>query len=288
MSRRLSASALAIFVVLMLAACGGGGGSDGPGPGGSEGTASSPVAVSVGVPHAGYAGIYPSYYYFQASAAGTYTISLTGVNADVSWDLYDSPGFSGFSMANCDDNWSPMDESCSADISTPGLYYIEIINWDAAWGIPQATYFLMVSPPYTGCTGAGCFGFEDGFVPVGFINSAGSDAAWEVDTTNAANGVNSLRSGPIIHGQASCVEYAPSASTSKVSFMLMTDSESAFDNLVFYIDGVWQDEWSGNTSWMGVAFSATSGPHVYKWCYEKDFSVSSGADTVWVDDIKVQ
>jgi len=232
--------------------------------------------------------MYPSYYYFAASQAGTYTISLTSVNADVSWDLYDSPGFTGWSMADCDDNWSPMDESCVAVISTPGIYYLEIVNWDAAWGTTLATYFLTVAAPYSGCTGAGCFGFEDGLVPAGFVNSAGSDAAWEVDTTNAAHGANSLRSGAIANSQTSCFEYAPATNTSKVSFMLMTDSESSFDDLVFYIDGGWQDEWSGNMPWMGVTFTTTPGLHVYKWCYEKDGSVSSGADTVWVDDIKVQ
>jgi hypothetical protein len=29
----------------------------------------------------------------------------------------------------------------------------------------------------------------------------------------------------------------------------------------------------------------TAGTHTFRWTYEKDFSISSGSDTVWVDDI---
>jgi hypothetical protein len=292
MGKRGISAFWALVLVVMLTACG----SDSsdvpiPGSGGSEGSTGSPVPLALGVPRAGYAGLFPSYYYFQASVAGTYTITLTGVNADVSWDLYDPSGFGGSPIDWCDDFWSATDESCSTSISTTGTYYLEVINWDAMWGTPTATYFLTVTAPAPppGCSGSGtCFDLEGGSVPADLVNSTGSDAAWTVDTA-PANGTYSLRSGAIGDSQTSCFEYTPAGDTSSVSFNLMTDTEDGWDYLIFYIDGGMQSpQWSGATDWNRVTYSPALGLHTYKWCYEKDGSTVDGLDAVWVDDIEVQ
>ncbi len=54
---------------------------------------------------------------------------------------------------------------------------------------------------------------------------------------------------------------------------------------MFYIDGVKQDEWSGEQDWTQVSFSVTEGTRTFEWIYSKDYSISEGSDTTWIDDI---
>ncbi len=58
-----------------------------------------------------------------------------------------------------------------------------------------------------------------------------------------------------------------------------------FDYLKFYIDGLKQDEWSGEQDWTKVSFPVTAGIRTFEWTYSKDGSMSEGEDTAWIDDI---
>jgi hypothetical protein len=75
----------------------------------------------------------------------------------------------------------------------------------------------------------------------------------------------------------------------EISFWYRTSSETT-DKLKFYIDGgTAKGSWGGynnaNAVWNQVTFQVTAGKHVFKWTYEKDNSLSKGADAVWIDDI---
>ena len=62
-------------------------------------------------------------------------------------------------------------------------------------------------------------------------------------------------------------------------------SEANYDFLVFYIDGVEQDRWSGDLGWNSKTFETTAGQHSYTWAYIKDYSVNGGTDAAWIDYI---
>lgn len=70
-----------------------------------------------------------------------------------------------------------------------------------------------------------------------------------------------------------------------IHFARKVSSEETYDFLRFYIDNVLQDEWSGEEDWNTVSYAVSEGDHTLLWSYEKDFSMSSGNDCSWIDNI---
>jgi hypothetical protein len=73
-----------------------------------------------------------------------------------------------------------------------------------------------------------------------------------------------------------------------VKFYWRVSSETNYDYLRFYIDGVLQNQIAGSTSWAQRSYTVSSGSHTLKWTYYKDYSVSSGSDAGWVDKLELQ
>ena len=108
-------------------------------------------------------------------------------------------------------------------------------------------------------------------------------------TVVSYEGSYAAKSGTISHNQQSVLEITRNDPTANViSFALKVSSESNFDYLRFYIDGVMAEQWAGSVDWEEAAYEITSGEHVFKWAYEKDNSVSNGSDCVWIDDIMLE
>ncbi len=71
-----------------------------------------------------------------------------------------------------------------------------------------------------------------------------------------------------------------------VTFWRRVSTEASWDFLRFSIDGAEQVSWSGNLGWAQAGpYNVAAGVHTLRWSYTKDGSLSSNADTVWVDDI---
>ena len=70
-----------------------------------------------------------------------------------------------------------------------------------------------------------------------------------------------------------------------VSFWWKVSSESGYDYLRYYLDGVEQKALSGEVSWINEILSLTQGSHTLRWAYTKDGSGKSGSDTGWVDQL---
>lgn len=123
--------------------------------------------------------------------------------------------------------------------------------------------------------------------PSGLTHSAGNNANWYRTTTPPAYQNNySYRSGSIGNNQKSCFE--TSGSYTSVSFKYRTSSESGFDYLKFYINGIVRDSFSGEGSWTLKSDSITSSStNTFKWCYEKDGATIGGSDLVQVDIISL-
>jgi hypothetical protein len=63
-------------------------------------------------------------------------------------------------------------------------------------------------------------------------------------------------------------------------------SEEDADDLTFYIDGIKQQNYSGEVDWTrSLDFPVTAGSHSFEWKFQKDASDSVGADSAWLDDI---
>ncbi len=129
--------------------------------------------------------------------------------------------------------------------------------------------------------------FEDGVMPDGFTTTG--DADWYIDDANGYDGTHSARSGAISDNQITTMEYTHNyAEATDISFALKTDCEdgsSYYDYLEFFIDGASQGKWKGSTAWTEVSFPVTAGEHTFSWTFERDGSVGSGENAVWVDFI---
>jgi hypothetical protein len=127
-------------------------------------------------------------------------------------------------------------------------------------------------------------GFESGITTPPW--SFSGNANWTVDTTTFYSGTKSAKSGIITHSQTSAMQMTqPIGYAGQISFFYKVSSESNYDYLKFYIDGVLKGQWSGEINWAMTAFNVTQGTHTFKWEYMKDGSVTSGSDCAWVDHI---
>jgi hypothetical protein len=109
---------------------------------------------------------------------------------------------------------------------------------------------------------------------------------WVIDPDNSYEGSYSARSGAITHNQTSALEMTlVVAVADSVSFYRKVSSESGYDFLKFYINGVLKGEWAGNIPWGRIAYPVSAGENHLKWVYDKDGSVSAGSDCAWIDYI---
>ena len=140
-------------------------------------------------------------------------------------------------------------------------------------------------PPFLG-------NFEGASIPAGWTTFG--DADWFVcgmgtcGTTsgNAINGSYMAESGDIADAETSSIEVSIDTLAGDVSFAYETSTETNWDYLRFYVDGSLTMSWSGVTSGTYTT-SVSAGFHTFEWMYYKDFSVSSNADTVWIDDVSL-
>lgn len=133
-------------------------------------------------------------------------------------------------------------------------------------------------------------GYEDGTIAP--FATSGSGGNWSI--TSVAGecnlGTKAVKSSGGVDASVSDLTYttaAVPATGGSVSFYLKTASESGYDYLIFYIDGVEQARWSGATAWTTVSYSLSSGVHTLKWTYSKDGSLNDAIDRVYIDDIAI-
>ncbi|MGD2085357.1 MAG: PKD domain-containing protein [Candidatus Aminicenantes bacterium] len=121
----------------------------------------------------------------------------------------------------------------------------------------------------------------------GLTFTLSGDADWFSQTTTTYYGGDAAQSGDIGNSDTSTMETTISGVTS-VKFYWRVSSETNYDYLRFYIDGVQQHRISGSTSWAQRTYTVSSGTHTLKWSFTKDYSVSSGSDCGWVDKLEFQ
>jgi hypothetical protein len=129
-------------------------------------------------------------------------------------------------------------------------------------------------------------GFESGNFNTQPWSFTGS-APWTVQSGTVHTGTYAAASGSITDSQTSGMLLSRNCIAGTASFVYSVSSESGWDYLRFYIDGVQQGAWSGTVGWTTASYPVTVGPHTFEWRYTKDGSVSVGSDRAWVDDINL-
>lgn len=113
------------------------------------------------------------------------------------------------------------------------------------------------------------------------------DANWVIDSNAVFDGTYAAKSGPISHSQGSSIEFTINTSVYDIiSFYYKVSSEQGSDKFVFYIDGSYRGEWSGEYDWGEMSYNFSPGAHTFKWLYYKDGSSSAGSDCAWLDNIR--
>ncbi|MBI3848938.1 MAG: hypothetical protein HY298_01420 [Verrucomicrobia bacterium] len=113
----------------------------------------------------------------------------------------------------------------------------------------------------------------------------GGNAAWFGQTNGSRDGVSAARSGSLGDNQESWLETTVTG-PGILSFWWKVSSETGFDFLKFYIDGVLQtNRISGEVNWRQVGVNLVRGVHTLRWRYAKDRAVSSGSDAAWLDQV---
>jgi hypothetical protein len=115
--------------------------------------------------------------------------------------------------------------------------------------------------------------------------TGGGDANWVIDS-DAHTGMYSGKSGPIGDGNTTDLVLDINVmAAGDLSFFYKVSSEATYDFFRFFIDGSSMMTADGEVSWTEASFPLSVGNHVLTWQYDKDYSVSSGSDCAWVDDI---
>jgi len=226
--------------------------------------------------------VYYSVYNNSAAAAGAFSVDLWSDSASA--PTVGSTGETSVAITSLGAYSYATGSATIANTATTGTAYAIV---DSANAITESNETNNVSTGVAWAVPISTYDFESGAVPGAFVMSG--NASWSVDSTTAAGGSTySLRGGVITNSQTTCTEVSATGSTG-VSFDYSVSSESSFDYLYFYIDGVQQGlGWSGTVPWSSISYyPITSGTHTYKWCYIKDVSVSVGSDTAWIDNIAI-
>ncbi len=121
---------------------------------------------------------------------------------------------------------------------------------------------------------------------VSLIWTTGGNADWLAQTITTYYGGDAAQSGDISDSQTSYMQTAIYRAGT-ISFYWKVSSESSYDYLRFYVDGVEQaGSISGSTNWAQKIFAISgTGAHILKWAFTKDGIVSSGSDCGWVDRV---
>ena len=117
--------------------------------------------------------------------------------------------------------------------------------------------------------------------------TTGGDGLWSWQTDVSHDGSCAAQSGAIADNKDTWLQTTVSG-PGEISFWWNVSSESVrYDYLEFLVDGI-QDSKNGGTSstWTRKTVAVGGeGTHVLRWNYHKDYSVSSGSDCGWVDEV---
>ena len=112
----------------------------------------------------------------------------------------------------------------------------------------------------------------------------GGDADWFPEAAVTHDGVAAAQSGPIWNSEQSSLSTTVTG-PGTLAFWWKVSSEDGYDFLRFSISGTERAAISGEADWQMKSFKIPAGLQTLIWRYEKDFSVGSGLDAGWLDEV---
>jgi hypothetical protein len=114
--------------------------------------------------------------------------------------------------------------------------------------------------------------------------STSGNANWFGEATTWQYGGSAAQSGEVNDSQASRLQTTVTG-PGTMTFYFKVSSETYYDGLGWYLDGVWVEGWSGEKDWTQYTLNISAGSHTVLWEYSKDSSNSAGQDCGWVDKV---
>jgi hypothetical protein len=114
--------------------------------------------------------------------------------------------------------------------------------------------------------------------------STSSNAAWSGLSPTTHDGVDAAESGLVSDNQESWVHTVVDG-PGTLTFWWKVSSETDFDWLRFHIDGILQQQISGEVNWQQRSFQVPQGSHTLRWRYVKDSNSAFGQDRAWLDQV---
>jgi hypothetical protein len=109
------------------------------------------------------------------------------------------------------------------------------------------------------------------------------DIPWTISNTNQQTGAFAAQPGPIVYGQRSTLAIVVNLpADSAVEFSVRT-SIPDYGKLVFNVDSMWTDQFTGLSEWQIVQYPLTAGRHLLSWTYVGSGSGLPG--NIWLDNI---
>lgn len=112
---------------------------------------------------------------------------------------------------------------------------------------------------------------------------------WMITNAQSYMGMYSARSdNTLTHNQTSSFTLTYDVATAdSISFYYKVFSEANYDKFHFVMDGQELITESGDVDWSRAVFPLAPGTHTFEFSYSKDYSVSSGSDCAWIDQLRV-
>lgn len=181
----------------------------------------------------------------------------------------------------------------SSDEANDGSY-----TWNVSSGLPSGSDYTIkisgVDNPSDDDTSNANFSIitqptlADALDTTGIAWSPSGNANWFPQFTTTHDGVDAAQSGAIMNNQTSSVE-ATLTGPGTLTFWWKVSSENNYDFLELYINNTLQTgdlaKIAGEVDWMQKTVSIPVGSQTVRWTYKKDFSVNSGSDAGWVDQV---
>lgn len=256
---------------------GSGGGGSGDDHGNTTGTASVVSANSSVSGTIDYNGDI-DFFQLQLSSSGTLSVSTSGYT-DTYGYLWDS---GGSTLIYNDDNPFP---NFGFTISlNPGTYYVKVRHYSTGTG----AYTLSTSFSGSGSGGGGGGGpasLNESLDNTGLSWSTSGNGSWYGQTGTYYSGGDAAQSPWLNHNQYTTLETTVTG-PGALSFYWRVSSESCCDPVRFYIDGMQQNQISGETGWTYQSYNLASGSHSLRWTYSTDGSILTGSNAGWVDNVQ--
>ncbi|MEN9358777.1 MAG: hypothetical protein RL095_312 [Verrucomicrobiota bacterium] len=124
-------------------------------------------------------------------------------------------------------------------------------------------------------------------MPKDWYKPDGAKHFWQVDhKTLAFESDLSLCSKTTKDKETSAMAFNGRFENGSISFAAKISSKPG-DRLVFAIDGVEKQNWTGVVDWVQVSVPVSAGIHTLTWSYVKDASGKAGEDRAWIDAVKL-